>query len=384
MKAQTTAGQLRAGLRLLRGIVDRRCTIPVLGTVRASNGSLTATDLDNEVTVTLPTIGDMDGGVCLDWRGLSALASHIDPDEVMTLEEAGGLASIGFNGSSYRMASCPVGDFPALTMADGAVTKARNLGLIAALRRVRFATSREETRYYLNGAALLTGPKGEALVAATDGHRLAMMPIGTMPEGASGAIIWNRTLAWLCNQRQEPESCTFSGVEVVQAEDGKPVTRHPRARFEFAGISLTAKLIDGAFPDIFRVIPSDPQPVFSADRPKLLRVLARIRAFGAGAHGIKLAGSKGELTISFADKFEARDAREILQVDMGERPDFMAGYNINYLLDALRQLRGDKVTFSASGDPGATAPVTNPLGNNPTLITCDDDQLRIVQMPMRL
>ncbi len=39
MKMQTTAGQLTAGLRQFRGIIQKRNTIPVLGMVRFRGGA---------------------------------------------------------------------------------------------------------------------------------------------------------------------------------------------------------------------------------------------------------------------------------------------------------------------------------------------------------
>lgn len=74
MRVQTTAGQLRAGLRLFRGIIQRRNTIPVLGMVRLADGNLTGTDLDMELSVALPTIGKMEGAAAIDWFGLNTLA----------------------------------------------------------------------------------------------------------------------------------------------------------------------------------------------------------------------------------------------------------------------------------------------------------------------
>jgi DNA polymerase III subunit beta len=53
-----------------------------------------------------------------------------------------------------------------------------------ALRRVRHAMCREETRYYLNGVYVHHVPRENALrFCATDGHRLALADVPA-PEGA--------------------------------------------------------------------------------------------------------------------------------------------------------------------------------------------------------
>lgn len=368
MKMQTTAGHLRAGLRLFRGIIQRRNTIPVLGTVRFADGRMIGTDLDVELSVALPTIGKMEGAAAIDYFGLDALVRHVD-DEELTITEANHSAAVSFNGSEYRMASCPVADHPDFGAIDGQRTATGNLGLVAAMRRVRMAISSEETRYYLNGVALLNGPAGPVL-AATNGHQLAMMPLDAMPEGAAGAIIWKDTVHWLCAQKREPDACAFAGVE-----PGSDRPR-PRARFEFAGMTLSAKLIDGTFPDIFRVIPRDPQTLFSIDRARLLRVLYRMRDFGGGrARAVKLAGSDGALTLSLTYAAEDRQAVERLPLEGGASAPFEGGFNVDYLVSILSELRGEQVTF---------APERGDFASSPCLITSADDKLRVVLMPMRV
>lgn len=370
MKVQTTAGQLRAGLRLFRGIISRHNTVPMLGMVRMADGRLTGTDLDSELSVALPTIGGMEGAAAIDWRALATLAGCIDGDEELTIVEANNLATVSFNGSAYRMASLPVADFPACPAIDGPRTETGNFGLVAAMRRVRMAISTEETRYYLNGVALLDAPDGGALVAATNGHQLAMMPIAAMPEAAAGAIVPRNVVHWLCAQKHEPEAAAFSGVQ--KGEEG-----WPRVRFEFAGMTLAAKLIDGTFPDVFRVVPRDPQAAFSIDRVRLWRVLMRMRDFGGGsrARGVKLSGAGETLTLSLAYASEGRDATERLPLDGGASAPFECGFNVDYLVSILSGFTGERVTF---------APDRGEAASSPCLITSDDDALRVVLMPMRV
>lgn len=372
MKVETTAGQLRAGLRLFRGIIETRNSIPVLGMVRLADGRLTGTDLDAELSVALPTVGAMQGAAAIDWRGLSALASSLDADETLSLAEADGLATVAFNGSEYRMASLPADDFPDFPAVDGAATASGNLGLVAAMRRIRFAISSEETRYYLNGVALLEAPAGgdgqpRALVVATDGARLAAMPVGVLPQGAAGAIVPTDVVSWLCALNREPDVCVFVGVR--KDGDGRP-----RAAFEFAGLRLSAKLIDGTFPDIFRVMPRAPKPVFSADRAQMLRVLTRMAGFaGRPFRAVKLTGSDILVLTMMEGQNSASERLEIERPQDGGAP-FEVGYNVSYLIDALHSLTGERVTFAA--DDGLTSA--------PVLITSDGDGLRVVQMPMRV
>jgi len=231
------------------------------------------------------------------------------------------------------------------------------------MRRVLFSMSREETRYYLNGVAILVDPQGQALVAATDGHRLATCPVGAAPAGSAGSIIPSPIAGWLGRQGQEPDACTF--------DPGRA-----RVRVELPGMVLSAKLIDGTYPDIFRVIPQGARPAFAVERHRVLRALRRIRAFSPSCFkGVRLVAEGGHLTVTMSDAGEGCTARETVPLASGAAAGrFEAGYNVGYLCSALGALQGDLVTFSAA----------EAASSAPTVLTADGDPLRVVQMPMRV
>lgn len=365
MRLQTTAGQLNAALRQMTGIVGRRVTAPVLSAVKFEGGRLFATDLDNEASVTLATVGNPEGSAAIDFFGLSALAAHIDAAEPVTIVEDGGAAKVSFNGSEYQMASYAASDFPVFGDVDGTRSASGNLGLVAAIRRIGFAMSNEETRYYLNGVAILKTHDGQAVIAATDGHRLAYLPLDGVPDEAFGAIIWKPTVHLLARQKGEPTTVTFDRG------------RH-RIRFEFPGLTLSAKLVDGTYPDIFRVIPTDAKPLFSVDRLRMLTVAKRMRSFSRTRSGVKLVGRPEHLSLELTSFNEK--AVEHVEWWGGEPAPFECGYNIDYLISALTELRGDVVTFS----PGPGFSGSPDISSSPVIISCGNDPLRIVQMPMRV
>lgn len=360
MNIETTAGNLKSALAAIGGIVERRNTIPVLGCVRFANGKLTATDLDIEATVSMPTTGKHKGAAAIDYSRLAALAKHVQPDEAISIKDDDGLATVTFNGSAYSLPSIKASDFPDFNEVTGERTATDNAGLVAAFRRVRFAISTEETRYYLNGVALLEDADGHAFAAATDGHRLAVQPISFMPTGAKGQIIHHRLVSYLCSQKSEPKAVTFQ-------ED------KPRALFEYDGLTVSAKLIDGTYPDIWRVVPKDTVPHFTVDRLKLLTVLRRIGAFTTSSsidwRGIKITAETGQIVLSHSNA--ETTIREAVPAECLEA--FDVGYNIKYLIDALSALTGETVCFQAQKDQIAGSPCT---------VTSENDPLMVVLMPM--
>lgn len=288
MHIQMTAGHLRAALGSFGKIVERRCTAPILTGVKFSGNRIVGTNVDIEASCTIPTIGQPKGEAVVDYFALSSLAAHIDGAEEVTLSEEKGLATVTFNGSEYRMPSYPANDFPDFGDVAGKGSAGGNLGLVAAMRRVRFAISTEEIRYYLNGVAIVEGRDGNPMLVATDGHRLAMMLIDGAPAEWAGAIIQTGTVNHLVQCGHEPTAVSFD-------------LEHRRSRFELPGQVLKAKLIEGTYPDVNRVIPVNAKPVFSIQRAGMLRVLKRLRAFSEGwRECVKLIGTPDGLRLEIA------------------------------------------------------------------------------------
>lgn len=358
VQIETTAGNLKSALAALGGIIERRSTIPVLSTVRIGGGTIEATNLDIHAKVALPTIGKTKGKAAIDYHGLAALARLTPADEHVSINDDDGLATVAFNGSEYRLASLPVSDFPDAGKAAGTRSLTGNMGIVAAMRRVMFAISTEEIRYYLNGVAFMQDADGETCVCATDGHRLAYVPIPAAPNGCAGKIVPRQVVAFLAARKAEPVAITFD-------------TDKPAAHFEFDGLSVFAKLIDGTYPDIWRVIPKEPSPRLTVHRDVTLAALRRIAEFSSDRwRGVKLSAAGDTLTLTAGSG--ERSAKEIVPAELQGEP-FECGYNVRYLIEALSRFGGD-VTLACSGN----------IAGEPAALSAVNDSLRVVMMPMRV
>lgn len=363
MTIQTTAASLNSALRAVSPVVERHATIPILATVRFGDGKVSANNLDMQAEVLLPEVGRGNGAFCAGFHSLAALAKHTAPAEAVTLSEDDHVVTVTFNGSDYGIPSLPASDFPEFRKVDGARTLIGNAGLVDAMRRIRFAVSTEETRYYLNGVAIINDHDGKPVAVATDGYRLALTPLAYEIEGAPGRIIPRRVVDYLCARKGEPEAITFAD--------------QPYIKVEYAGLTLSAKTIDGTYPDVFRIIPADATPVFSVDRHKLIPVLRRMESvFARRERAVKLTIVDGELAMSVTHP-DYGSGRERLPVECEPGIAAETGFNISYLIEALSAFRGDRVTFAVAG-------LASELAGNPCLMTCADDALRIVLMPMRM
>jgi DNA polymerase-3 subunit beta len=265
----------------------------------------------------------------------------------------------------FELACLPQEDFPQVSA--GALPHRFRLDasdLMALVDKTRFAISTEETRFYLNGIYVhAADDKDKTLRAvATDGHRLARYDL-ELPEGAAGMpgiIVPRKTIAELRRLLEDAE-----GAIDVALSDTK-------IQFNFNGVELTSKLIDGSFPEYQRVIPTNNDKVLMLDAKEFSHAVDRVSTISADkTRAVKLNIDKDRVTLSVVNP-ESGTATEELGANYSAEA-IEIGFNARYLLDITGQVEGKEVRFLLA-DSGS-----------PTLIEdIDDGRTLYVLMPMRV
>jgi len=372
MKITIERGALLKSLNHVQSVVERRNTIPILSNVllRAKDGqlSLTATDLDIEVVEAIDADVAQPGGTTAPAHTLYDIVRKL-PDgaqvELSTGSDEGRLQLVSGR-SRFALQALPQEDFPA--MSAGNLPHRFDLegeALRRLVEKTRFAISTEETRYYLNGIYLhaVESGKVKALRAvATDGHRLAQVD-HELPKGASdmpGIIVPRKTVLELQKLLEGETGSISIGVSET------------KIRFEFSGVTLTSKLIDGTFPDYGRVIPKDNDKTLQVDGKRFAEAVDRVSTISTEkSRAVKLNLDEGRLTLSVTNP-DSGSATEELSVSYSSGP-LEIGFNARYLLDITTQLDGEQATLVLA-DSGS-----------PTLVRDgDDDKAVYVLMPMRV
>ena len=373
MKVSVEQSQLLKSLGHVHRVVERRTTIPILSNVllRAEGGrlGLKATDLDVEVTETLPADSGQEGATTVAAHTLYDIVRKL-PDGAQVSLESGADSSqliLRSGRSRFMLQALPESDFPDL--ATGEFSHRFSLSgadLQRLIEKTQFAISTEETRYYLNGIYVHTveGDGGTMLRAvATDGHRLArseiVAPSGSV--GMPGIIIPRKTVSEVLKLVADVADGDIS-IELSTA----------KIRFQVGTVVLTSKLIDGTFPDYGRVIPVANDKRLTVERADFARCVDRVSTISSErGRAVKLSIGEGRLTLSVNNP-DAGNAVEELDVDYDAAP-LDIGFNARYLLDIASQLEGDTALFKLA-DPGS-----------PTLIQDREGAATLyVLMPMRV
>ena len=137
-------------------------------------------------------------------------------------------------------------------------------------------------------------------------------------------------------------------------------------------VQLISKLIDGTYPDYQQVIPTGNDKTLIVDRDAFMNAVDRVSIVAADrTRAVKIGVQAGAVTIQ-ANSAEAGTATEQVEGDYDGAP-MEIGFNARYLLDILRELRGDTARFQFAET------------SKPTLVSDPTDATALyVLMPMRV
>jgi DNA polymerase III subunit beta len=364
MKLTATREDLLAPLQSVIGVVERRQTMPVLANVllsaRDNRLAITGTDLEVELVAATKVGLEQPGDITVPGRKLLDIFRALPDGVSVTLSTEGERILVRAGRSRFTLSTLPAAEFPVIEEINAAQTlTVAQAEFRRLIDKTHFSMAQQDVRYYLNGLLLET-QESTLRAVATDGHRLALSEMTLSSQAKAGQVIVPR--------KGVLELQRILGTEGnVELAIG---TNHVRA--QIGDIRFTSKLIDGRFPEYGRVIPSSPAKRVLADRELLRQALQRTAILSNEKYrGIRL-GVKTDLLTLQAHNPEQEEAEDQVEV-VYAGDEVEIGFNVNYLLDALSAIEGDKVEI------GLTDANSSCLIHAPGLT-----QTRYVVMPMRL
>lgn len=353
MALRLERADLVAALTATARVVETRNTYPILANVLLSvaDGRLTvrSTDLDIEITTSVPAEGDLPTTTA-PAKTLLDIAKKFPAGAEVTLDLEGEALTVKAGRSRFKLACLDADAFP--TISTGTFGSEFEVDLASLFAPVAFAISSEETRHYLCGIYLL-GVDGDLTAVATDGHRLAkhVLPSGDFPEFA-GIIIPAKTVGVV---PQGPVQVAVSDTKV---------------RLRKGDTTIVSKLIEGTYPQYERVIPKNNEFVVTADRAALLEAVSRVGTVATDrSRAVKFDVSGEAITLTLQSDTDSA-ADEVAAQYNGEPVE--TGLNTRYLQDILGAISGPTVSMALSRELG------------PILLRGDNDNWTGVQMPVRV
>src|SRR6187549_2100032 len=364
MKVTCGRDELADKLQLAgRGVSTRTQSVQILGGImlRAAEGQLhlSATDMEISLRVALDAQVEDEGAVVVPGRLLVDIVRLLPAGEVTIAHRADeGVAELTCGSASYKLHTYAAEDFPRLPEIDPetAFTVDKE-AFVETIARVSRSSSRDESRPVLTG--ILVRFEGEKLVmAATDSYRLSVKEtaLDKGPGQELEAIVPARALSELLRIGQGGEAGSIS----VGVQENQIV-------FGVDDVWLTARRIDGQFPNYKQLLPETFEAEVTMPREEFLDVVRRTSVLAQRKSPLRLRFEDGELTVS-AQTQDVGEAHESLPISYSGEP-IEIGFNPDFLRDGLEAVSGESVQLK----------LINPL--RPGLLVSPDETFWYLIMP---
>jgi DNA polymerase-3 subunit beta len=369
MKFKITRENLQQGLAAVGASIPSRTTLPVLSNILVEAGgsevSLSGTDLDIAVSVSVPAELDDEGSLTVPAKKLQELVREL-PEHPVRVSTKGDRFELVCGRATFRLNGMSRDEFPTFPAVDFSKSwKVAGRVLHELIRQTSFAVSTEESRPILNGVLWQLGDD-EMRMVATNGHRLARLAV---PATGAGAPKTDLIVPPKALQQVERLFSDADEVEVARSEN--------HLGFRKAGTQVFTRLIEGPYPNYEQVIPKDNDKIVVADRDMLAHALRRMAVVASDqTHRVRLSFTANNLRFS-VETPDLGEAHEELEVDyQGDPLDI--GFNAAYLLEVLRYMPSEDVRLSFKApERAATIQPSNRNGEEAADYLC-------LVMPLRL
>jgi DNA polymerase III subunit beta len=317
-----------------RTVASRSGALPVLQDLRltATDDGLELIGSDLEITNRVQVPAEVEEtGVAVMPKLLGEIVRRLEPGPV-TVAVTGDEAVITAGRFSTSLRLKPAEDYPRLPTTEGSGVRLDAAMFAAALRQVVRAASKDDLRPILTGV-LLTAHAGGLRLVATDSYRLAVRDL----QGVSMLGEGQRVLVAAKGLAEVQRLAGDGEIEVVLS-DRDVVFRTSRAE-------VTARLIEGDFPNYEQLIPSGYPNRLTVSREALLDALDRVQIVGQNRDNaaVRMAMSAEglELTMSAQDVGNAQEALDA----KFEGTELTVAFNPLFLRDGVEAVETNEVAL---------------------------------------
>jgi DNA polymerase-3 subunit beta len=377
MEFTVSKADLVRELSLSQGVVEKKTTIPILSNVlleaRDNRLFLTATDLELGLRTSCPARVKKEGSGTIPARKLLDYVRLLPDADIMVKFLENHWANLVCGRSRTRIAGMSRESFPELPVMSEVIREIPAKQLAAMITRTMFAISMEESRFTLNGALLLLADKTVTMVA-TDGHRLAYVQRPSDTANGFGAayraLVPRKAMAEILKLADEtPAGDGGAEAKVRFGGDDNHLF------FEFGPRLLITRKLTGNFPDYERVLPQDNTNIATLVKDDIKSAIERVAQFAdERSKAIRVQFVAGEVKV-FSSALETGESEESVPSEYSG-PDLEIGFNAQYLLDFLRAIPQNHVSFGLKDQKSAGE--LQPSGDDV------QEQYRYVVMPMRI
>lgn len=331
MKCSINTEIFRSAMVLIKNIAERKNAIPVLATVRFeardNKLSLTATDLDNYLTIELNADITAPGCACLPARQLRQISETV-ADGVIDLECENSTARLSQGNLSYKLWATSVDAFPEIPKFAQTPIEAGGAQLQALIDHTIFSITQEEGRYTLSGAKVLIDKTGATFVT-TDGHRLSLAKTNKIAsEKPVDRLVPRRALNILRDLSQLVDTLRLGFDE-------------DRLYAQVGNVQLMSRFLTGQFPKWEAVIPKTFAQSVEFDSDEWASALKQVMiAADPRTHYMHIDFADSTATLRATNSEDENETAQALVPAMGDGEPVTLSFNGRYLREVISLRKG--------------------------------------------
>jgi DNA polymerase-3 subunit beta len=358
-----------------------RPSVPVLAGLlieTSDNGDglvLSTFDYETSARATIPASVQEEGKALVSGRLLADICRSL-PNKPVDMSIDGAKVSLTCGSARFSLQTMPVDEYPALPSMPQATGKVKADVFAAAVAQAVTAAGRDDMLPVLTGVRIEIEGDNIALLA-TDRFRLSLRELSWDPgatDASAAALVPARVL-------DATAKSLTSGTDVTIALSSGG-TGEGLIGFEGAAGGgmrrTTTRLLDGEFPKVRTLFPSEHTTVARVDRASLVESVKRVSLVAERNTAVQLAFSDGAVTLDAGSGDEALATEQIDAQVKGE--PITTGFNPQFLLDGLTAIETSVVelSFTQASKPAVITGVDGGLDGEPV------GEFRYLLMPRRL
>ncbi len=369
---------LRPSAPVLAGLLIEAGAVDTGGSGSGADGlQLSTFDYETSARATLNADVSIEGRALVSGRLLADICRSL-PNKPVEMSIEGSKVTLTCGSARFSLQTMPVEDYPTLPAMPEARGRVKSELFAHAVGQAVTAAGRDDMLPVLTGVRLELDGSSISMLA-TDRFRLSQRELewdpGT-PDISAAALVPAKVLA------DTAKSLTGgSEISIALSSSG---TGEGIIGFEgSAGGGIrrtTTRLLDGEFPKVRSLFPSEHLTLARVDRSVLIDAVKRVSLVAERNTAVQLAFGDGVLTLDAGSGEEAMASESIEANITGD--DLTTGFNPQFLLDGLTALESPfvELAFTTAAKPVVLSGVDSLDGGS----TASDASFKYLLMPRRL
>lgn len=345
MKFTISSKKLLAKLSVMVKVINNKNTLPILDCfllgLKGNILRIAATDaeirLSTEIEVEEPI---SEGTVCLNAKMLTDALKEL-PDQPLTFEinDENKEVSINYHNGKYTFIGVDSADYPQPKNLDEKVRQNLVIQpevLLLGINSTLFATATDELRPVMEGI-YFDVTKDNLTFVSSDGHKLVKL-VSTETKGSDKAsFIMPKKAANI--------------LKVMLAKQYEPIKikfDFNNAYIELSDFIISARFIEGKYPNYNSVIPENNPNKFIIERDVLSAIVKRVSVFGTPTTNlVRLDISNNALSVSAQDIDFSTSAEESIGITYDGTP-MEIGFKSTFLTEILANIPAGEIEIQLS------------------------------------